>query len=512
MRVWSDSEKQLKAEIREKLDKMSCEEWVYNDFNKVVMHDRITKKLDQALQETRRQFINKHGVEHGLKVARNVLCLFELIHNGAVESDYLSRKLLSSKATVLACLLFASYVHDIGRFFDRDINHEEQIDIALEILTAQSHFLTGSILQRIASEEIQEILDRTKELCLCHDKKESTSGSVEIALIKLADCLDCDCSRAYEIEPSLKRSAKMGIFLRDKYPEKYFGCLSVYKTNTEYNDREEKIEITLTVNSFVAAIPIKTILNVLKKCEESGGSASQLAKKIRLYVAHEEDKGHTYRLYPEEVPPGVTEENVRKSLKGEISGKLRQLIEGGWIRQAVTKAEYIYSKDSSKGLQLVSILLSSKEENDWDRAWEVIKEIEEVPSAVYVSLAYLFWSLGRTKNAIEVAERGLEVAKKRKDQVGINRLKNSLAYYYADLGEPDYEKMARSHAEEAFSARPEDPAPMDTKGYVKITYGKHREEIEEGICLCEEARRKGAPLKLYLKHIARAAKRLRVLE
>jgi hypothetical protein len=44
---------------------------------------------------------------------------------------------------------------------------------------------------------------------------------------------------------------------------------------------------------------------------------------------------------------------------------------------------------------------------------------------------------------------------------------------------------------------------------VKITYGKTREEILEGVAIAEKARVLGAPFETYAKHIARAAARLK---
>ena len=513
MRVWSHSENQIKKSIKAKLNEMGYPDWVYDDFNEVVTHGTITKKLDQALNQTKKQRINKHGVEHGLKVVWNALCLFELIHKGAIESDYVSQGILPDKTTVLLCLLFASYVHDIGRFFVRDIDHEMGIDKALRILEAQSAAGTGRILQKIATTHTAEILDRIKELCLCHDKKKSRSESVEIALIKLADSLDCDRNRAYEIDPLHKPSEKLAIFLQDDSPEKYFGCLSVEKVNIKYNEKEKEIEITLTINNFLASIPIETILNVIKKCEKGRNSAAQFANKIRLYVHYKEDNGDKFRIYPEQIPPGVTEEKVRETLEEEMSAKVKEFIKGGWIERAIHEAESAYFNNPSKsGLQLVSALLSSKRSRDWHRAWKVLQKMEEAPSLYYISLSYLLWSVDEIPQAIKVAEKGLKVAEKKEDQVGINKVKNSLAYYYADLGDPNYKNIARRYAEEALSASPENPAPMDTKGYVKIVYGKKIEEIKEGINLCEEARRRGAPLKLYIKHLSKATERLRSLE
>lgn len=207
---------------------------------------------------------------------------------------------------------------------------------------------------------------------------------------------------------------------------------------------------------------------------------------------------------------GITEESVLQDLRAVITAEeLNELVNKGQIELAVKKAEKLYHDDPSKYPQLVSILLSSKDEKNWNKAWSILGKIEEGNFKPYLSLAYSFWSINRAEDAIKVGEKGLRIAEKQGDKLGINKLKNSLAYYYADTGDSRFEDSARTYAEEAYAARLGEAEPMDTKGYVKIIYGKTAEEIEEGIYLCEEARRQGISFEFYIKHITKAAERRR---
>ena len=91
------------------------------------------------------------------------------------------------------------------------------------------------------------------------------------------------------------------------------------------------------------------------------------------------------------------------------------------------------------------------------------------------------------------------------------RAKNSLAYYLAETDDVAYEKMARQYVSEAGKLR-QTSAVLDTEGYVKITYGKTRQEILDGVGVCEHARRMGAPFEAYAKNINKANKRLEQLQ
>lgn len=306
MRILSDSEQEINGLIQDKLKKMSYPDWIYPYFQTIATHPDILGYLDEALRQTTESRMNKHGVKHGLKVAWNALQLFELIDKGLVSSDYLKGpRALPDKPGLLFTILIASYIHDIGRFFVRGISHEEHIGMALEIIQDQATHPGRRILrpEDRTGLDIGIVRDRIKEMCLCHDKKEEPSDKAEIALIKLADCLDCDENRAYEIRKFEYGERMKEVFFEDKFPEKYFGTRGVKSVDLHFNEREGKMEITFAIYDYAASIPINTVLNVLKGCKGSRGSANQLPDKIRLIVkeiGRKEDK-HTYTLYPREL-------------------------------------------------------------------------------------------------------------------------------------------------------------------------------------------------------------------
>jgi hypothetical protein len=97
------------------------------------------------------------------------------------------------------------------------------------------------------------------------------------------------------------------------------------------------------------------------------------------------------------------------------------------------------------------------------------------------------WDFGDTEKAITIAKNGLELARRKGSNNMINKFKNSLAYYYADSGNSEYEEQAMSYIADVISERSADPTVIDTKGYVKIQFGKTKEEILEGLQLCFEA-------------------------
>ena len=194
--------------------------------------------------------MNKHGVTHGRNVVQNIVSLFDLIRNDDLQSDYINQKFLKGKKEVLFSLATAGYIHDIGRFYDPEITyHEANIGCAIDIL--QGMIQNEQILGWVAKERIPVIREKIRELCLCHDNKEMPSNSVEIALVKVADALDCSRTRVYTEQdmPELKTEdedkKRRLIFSRDKKPEHYFGCYAIKRVNVNYEADEGIIDITL---------------------------------------------------------------------------------------------------------------------------------------------------------------------------------------------------------------------------------------------------------------------------
>ena len=117
-------------------------DWVKQGFEEIVNNDELEYILNQALLETAtRNYINKHGVEHGLNVARYLLRLFELIDEGIVSSDFKEdfspppgAEEKVDENHVLFALLVAGYIHDVGRFYNPTIHHAIEIGDAIDII------------------------------------------------------------------------------------------------------------------------------------------------------------------------------------------------------------------------------------------------------------------------------------------------------------------------------------------------------------------------------------------
>ena len=105
---------------------------------------------------------------------------------------------------VLFALLVAGYIHDVGRFYNPTIHHAIEIGDAIDIIDKLRQPPGPKILSGIPPSLQGEIIRRIKELCLCHDQKDKPSDSAEIALIKLADALDCAKTRTYYNEKESK--------------------------------------------------------------------------------------------------------------------------------------------------------------------------------------------------------------------------------------------------------------------------------------------------------------------
>lgn len=316
------SREAIKDEILQHLGILEGEEyaWVAADVKRIIADDLpLAKDLAMAGKETARNFINKHGVTHGLVVMQRMLWLFELIYNGDIEPEYTEAGFLSNKGQVLFPLLAASYIHDIGRFYDPEIpSHADHVAQGIEIMRGMTLPPAGTLFQTRVPREMQShILERTRELCLCHDNKDTPSNLVEIALMKVADALDCTEERAYSEEevPQLKeiveKQRKNGIvdepeklrviFSRDKYPEDYLGCSSVSDVLVQYEPDEGGVDVTFHVTNLAGASkPVKTLLRTLQNCKRSpSDTVQELSNRIRVYVV-EGDAPDPYLLFPED--------------------------------------------------------------------------------------------------------------------------------------------------------------------------------------------------------------------
>lgn len=278
---------------------------VAGDLKKVLEHPTLKRFLDIAEAETTEKYINKHGVTHGCNVVQNIVSLFDLIRNEDLKSDYVNQRFLKGKKEVLFTLVMAGYLHDIGRFYDPEITyHEANIGCAIDIL--QGMIENEQILGWVTKERIPVIREKIRELCLCHDNKEMPSNSVEIALVKVADALDCSRTRVYteqdipELKTEDEATKRRLIFSRDKQPEHYFGCYAIKKVNTNYEADEGIIDITLDTEDEASSVPIGTLLKAIRNCKQGlTESTKDLSRRLRVYVQRE-GEFYPHLLYPED--------------------------------------------------------------------------------------------------------------------------------------------------------------------------------------------------------------------
>lgn len=301
-------EKEKKEEVLDKLRDFKTLDWkwVHKNFKVIIDDPDIRETLNFAYRETsRRHYINKHGVIHGLVVASNVLDLFKLIADDIVGSDY-ERDFGFKKEHVLFALLTAGYVHDGGRFYEPSIDHEGEVSIIIKrIVVLMEHDFI--LRNKIEPEQRGKLINKMiRELCLCHDKKEEASGKAEIALLKLADALDCSKDRVYteREHKSLKgdHPKQMAIILsKDRRPESYFGCFGIEGVEINWNDG--RVDVIISIKDYAAFVPIKTILNVLTKSEEDKKeSVKELSRKIHVFVKEDAIEYSVYPKNPEKIP------------------------------------------------------------------------------------------------------------------------------------------------------------------------------------------------------------------
>jgi tetratricopeptide (TPR) repeat protein len=192
----------------------------------------------------------------------------------------------------------------------------------------------------------------------------------------------------------------------------------------------------------------------------------------------------------------------------------KQLLIDGQLGKAIRLLEALANQKPEHRLHLLSALLASPQIENWSRARDILSDGIGNASH-YLRLSYNYWVKGDLPGAIAITELGLE---RFKDDTRNNgdalRLKNSLSYYYSDAYLLEKEDLSLSFAEEVVSNREKNGessslgSALATRGYAKISFGKNKQTIGEGIKDCEDGRRMGAREDLYFRHLARAQERL----
>ncbi|MCI0558461.1 MAG: hypothetical protein MN733_08195 [Nitrososphaera sp.] len=191
----------------------------------------------------------------------------------------------------------------------------------------------------------------------------------------------------------------------------------------------------------------------------------------------------------------------RKLSQGDLKGA-----------EEIAKSQFDTSPNDPKRVQAyVGVLLAYNIIEKANVAFGVLKNCHTENIELYVKLAVTFHQNGDIRMAIEVSKKGMEVA----DRLNIRdhvyrRLRSNLAYFYADAGDKFNELDARNISEEEYNADPNNPARMDTYGYVKIVYENSKGGVKEGMDLCHKAytMAPNAPIEFYKKHLARGIERL----
>lgn len=202
----------------------------------------------------------------------------------------------------------------------------------------------------------------------------------------------------------------------------------------------------------------------------------------------------------------------------EIEEKATELILGHDSDAAVALLE---SKADSRELKetLLAAYASSNKRAYWEKAESLLPEFGSPRH--YSKLALNYWNIGNIDKAISLTSVALDamgdsISNENKDFA--RSCRNTLAYYYADRGRQDDELRAReliaSVVQEREARKDIDARgywnAMDTRGYVRITYGD-KDEINEGIRDCENASQHGIDEFLRNRHFARAYSRLAAL-
>ena len=299
--------KARKNQLLQFLRQFGYDVWVTKDFMSILLDDVIANTLHIANRETAgRRFFNRHGVEHGLTVSCNAAHLFWLIHNDYVGSDY-KEEYAFTKETVLFALITAGYIHDCGRFYDPSIkNHEERVAETMRHL----HLSAGNkhILGHIAGLDQEVILTKIEELCMSHENKYLPSGKVEIAIIRLADALDCDRNRVYdETDKKILNLSKEDypdkikiIVHNDEKPERYFGPQAIEKVELTPLESDGLVEVSMHITSTAAYGEIKSALQVLQECRNSQSQAVRdLANRVRIRIK-DQAYDQPFTLYPKD--------------------------------------------------------------------------------------------------------------------------------------------------------------------------------------------------------------------
>lgn len=103
---------------------------------------------------------------------------------------------------------------------------------------------------------------------------------------------------------------------------------------------------------------------------------------------------------------------IDKLIEDLENHEIKAHAEAGNLKAAIEMAEGLYQKDHSRVKDYADVLLLSSDDQDWNKAWTILKENGTQIITHYISLSYKFWDNGKVIDAIEVGEKGIRNCKR----------------------------------------------------------------------------------------------------
>ncbi|MGH9673654.1 MAG: tetratricopeptide repeat protein [Bryobacteraceae bacterium] len=266
----------------------------------------------------------------------------------------------------------------------------------------------------------------------------------------------------------------------------------------------------------IFAIAVGTMLLLEKGLREGLGptlkeAVGGLAEPLRQGMAQGAQELAKYMPQTIELRPRETQAASEERAARNLPPELVSLAKQGKADAAVQK---LVERGVADEEAVISVLSMSTKIEDLQEAAARLEKSSAPDPALHLRLAFKFWEKGNLPSAIQLAERGLQVAptpglpeaadKRSRLET---KLKNSLAYYYAESGD-----MAKADAsfrlmQEVMESVPNASEYLDSLGCVKIAFGK-REQIESGIQDCCRAAVVDGDYMHFRKWLNRAIERM----
>jgi hypothetical protein len=183
-----------------------------------------------------------------------------------------------------------------------------------------------------------------------------------------------------------------------------------------------------------------------------------------------------------------TASELKLAASEKLAPELVSLAQEGKSQEAMDMLAAQNDKPTEE--QVISVLIMSSKREDHEQAATRLANQARPEPRFYLRLAFRFWEAGNLNRAIELVERGLQILTSQKGNAGTEgtklaaKMKNSLAYYYAEAGNQAKRDVAFRYVYEAMETLPDASEFIDTLGCVKIAFGATRDQIDAGINAC----------------------------